>query len=315
MWPFKKKDEEKEVLGFSVEQTAVLEASIQNTYPEIVKKIHREFYTASDRAVEEALAIINENRNINLGKINRLKVLGFNQVSEVLSTEKEINDLNKAKTVTNIISDYRFRYPNNKFIKYEDVIKICEKYDLIIGQISRFRGFVPEKNLTQVESFKLKDEDKIPIFPFCLFNKGSRTYHYPSDFPDVNWSNLYGKGSLSNTFDPKKGLNDISRVIASYSDGYYTTREVFGHISGINEERLSICKYASYPINAEGFMICAPQKDMDTSDMKIQNRMLVNEKEPLDDPIVLKAVKGGYLIVTAWGNEASDPLVVNEINN
>ena len=36
---------------------------------------------------------------------------------------------------------------------------------------------------------------------------------------------------------------------------------------------------------------------------------------PVPDPVVLKEVKGGFLIVTAWGDEASDPNVVNEINN
>lgn len=34
-----------------------------------------------------------------------------------------------------------------------------------------------------------------------------------------------------------------------------------------------------------------------------------------EDPIVLCKVKGGYLIVTAWGDEASDPDVVNFNNN
>ena len=32
----------------------------------------------------------------------------------------------------------------------------------------------------------------------------------------------------------------------------------------------------------------------------------------IPDPVVLQPVKGGYLILTAWGDEASDPLVINE---
>jgi len=32
----------------------------------------------------------------------------------------------------------------------------------------------------------------------------------------------------------------------------------------------------------------------------------------LADPVVLQPVKGGYLIITAWGDEASDELVVNQ---
>ena len=34
-----------------------------------------------------------------------------------------------------------------------------------------------------------------------------------------------------------------------------------------------------------------------------------------DDPIVLCPVDGGYLVVTAWGDEANDPAVVNENRN
>lgn len=33
------------------------------------------------------------------------------------------------------------------------------------------------------------------------------------------------------------------------------------------------------------------------------------------DPIILQPVIGGYLIVTAWGDEAGDNLVVNEVKN
>lgn len=33
------------------------------------------------------------------------------------------------------------------------------------------------------------------------------------------------------------------------------------------------------------------------------------------DPVVLQPVKGGFLIVCAWGEEASDEIVVNEKMN
>lgn len=35
----------------------------------------------------------------------------------------------------------------------------------------------------------------------------------------------------------------------------------------------------------------------------------------LDDPLVLQPVQGGYLVITAWGDEAADPDVLNERNN
>lgn len=36
---------------------------------------------------------------------------------------------------------------------------------------------------------------------------------------------------------------------------------------------------------------------------------------PAPDPVTLQPVKGGYLILAAWGDEASDEIVVNQNNN
>ncbi len=35
----------------------------------------------------------------------------------------------------------------------------------------------------------------------------------------------------------------------------------------------------------------------------------------VDDPIVFKSVPGGYLIITAWGSEAKDPVIFNPSRN
>lgn len=42
---------------------------------------------------------------------------------------------------------------------------------------------------------------------------------------------------------------------------------------------------------------------------------LLEQAKEIPDPVVLYPVREGYLIVTAWGDEASDPDVVNEVNN
>lgn len=59
------------------------------------------------------------------------------------------------------------------------------------------------------------------------------------------------------------------------------------------------------------FWICAPVKDIDTEGLTQVGHTLVN----VDDPIVLHPVEGGFLIVAAWGPEASDENVVNEKMN
>ncbi len=62
----------------------------------------------------------------------------------------------------------------------------------------------------------------------------------------------------------------------------------------------------------EPLKICAPLSQMEMTGYKLFGIHIVKE---VPDPIVLQPVNGGYLIVCAWGNEASDELVVNSINN
>jgi hypothetical protein len=60
------------------------------------------------------------------------------------------------------------------------------------------------------------------------------------------------------------------------------------------------------------FQICAPLKDMEIP----KNKKLVGHKIiNIPDPVVLQPVRGGYLIVCAWGNESSDEMVVNQKMN
>jgi len=61
---------------------------------------------------------------------------------------------------------------------------------------------------------------------------------------------------------------------------------------------------------AKNFKICAPIKDFNMEKKKVKGHHIVPE-----DPIVLQPVRGGYLIVTCWGPEASDELVINQNHN
>lgn len=52
--------------------------------------------------------------------------------------------------------------------------------------------------------------------------------------------------------------------------------------------------------------VIAPLKEINTKGMQIRDRRVMTK-----DPIVLQPVKGGYLIITAWGAEANDVEVQN----
>lgn len=61
------------------------------------------------------------------------------------------------------------------------------------------------------------------------------------------------------------------------------------------------------------FWICAPITDVDTEGLTAVEHNLSEVRA--DDPVVLQPVEGGFIIVAAWGPEASDEDVVNEKMN
>lgn len=63
-------------------------------------------------------------------------------------------------------------------------------------------------------------------------------------------------------------------------------------------------------ISGEDLLIVAPEHKLKTDGQIKEGHVLKT-----DDPIVLQPVDEGYLIVTSWGLEAADELVMNPINN
>ncbi|MBK8366268.1 MAG: hypothetical protein IPL10_02335 [Bacteroidetes bacterium] len=98
-------------------------------------------------------------------------------------------------------------------------------------------------------------------------------------------------------------------------------------------------KYYSTPVSVKsGLKICAPEIDIETKafsteingewyhlpklepikmfDTKlIEGGSMPDPNKVIPDPVVLQPVHYGFLIVTAWGDEASDDIVVNPKNN
>lgn len=68
--------------------------------------------------------------------------------------------------------------------------------------------------------------------------------------------------------------------------------------------------YQNEMLKGQSLLIIAPEHKLNTYGKERQGHIL-----KIKDPIVLQPVNGGYLIVSSWGLEASDELVVNAINN
>lgn len=290
---FKKKSQNTVIIVDDNTTTATerIIASITNKYPVEVIVIHNEFMTAADRLVEQANTIIKEAESKDFTKVSRLEGLGFKQANQVTELKPLIKKTETSKEHIDLIKYYGRNYPLNKFITEEQVEKICIKWNLVCGEVSRYKGFVPEKNLKEIERFKLKSADKgIWIGNTYLHNgevRRCRGYYH-----------VYKIGEPWNSYAYQS--NDGVRFYSSDDMGIFGGAILTGN--------------QSYRDN--GLMICAPVKDMDMNGMTIEKGYRMREvPKEIPDPVVLHPVKGGYLILTAWGDEASDPIVVNNINN
>ncbi|PRY33866.1 hypothetical protein CLV58_11915 [Spirosoma oryzae] len=280
-------------------------------YSPEIEAIHHAFRTAGDTLLAESQLLIDGVDPQKVDKVTRLQKLGFTSSSQVVDSQQELEKREKAVKQARIIQDYSLRYPNQKFITKAQVEQICEKYKLVCGPIKQYTGFVPEKNLKEIESFRLNRTDE-PTF-YQIDEVGTRR--------GANMKKLVAYLNKINHLIEHDELGIGSYDLTKYGSGSYGSHYVLERLlkDRINTELgdhdlVQTVRYSS--VNAQ-FQICAPSKDFKQENTKktgfflslIQPKAVIQE---ILDPVVLQPVKGGYLVLTAWGPEASDPIVVNQ---
>lgn len=265
-------------------------SSSPKAYPTIVTEIHQAFETAGDVLLKESLEILSNCSTVNKEKGKRLISLGFTRAKQAKEVAEIEQKESEAKVMAELVSYYSRHYPCNKFITKNQVTTICAKYGLVFGEISRYEGFVPETKLDEIQNFKLNPKDDGILISEGVFLLNAEVRK------DGSYYHIFKKGSATKYDNSAFQSNDGVRF---YSND---RKDIFGlsHKGDMNFDCIS------------GMQICAPIKDMDTKGMRVDNYRLVRH---VPDPVVLQPVKGGYLIVCAWGDEASDELVVNPKHN
>jgi len=200
---------------------------------ELIEDIHNEVYSAHYLLLKEAENILN--KPIDESKVQdyqNLIKLGFDNEKNIKEHKEEVQKIEQSKKTKQTIDYYSFKYPFNKFINEESVIRICNKYGLLLTDVNRFIGGIPEINQKEIINFKIDKKD----LPYS-----------------------YSKES-------------------EYTSG-------------------------------TGLFIIATRDQLNMKSARVQGHKLVDIVK--EDPIVLQPVKEGYLIVSAWGIEASDKEVQN----
>lgn len=239
----------------------------------VIAEIHNSFDTASEKLLSDAKAILAGSYDTEKGE--RLKKVGFVSVKKAVEASYIIAEKQKNEELAKLIEYYKTHYPNNKFITKEKTKEICQKYGLLCAETSYYISDVPEKNLTEIENFKLRQEDMVE----------------------------YKCGWITN------GCNIYQKKPAEQSIwGYIKYDQQFRNCYYVNVEENIKSQYEANPMK-----ICASAKDFNTKNMRIEDGYKLELNLP--DPIVLQPVKGGYLVVSKWGLESEDADLTNEKMN
>lgn len=305
----KKKENDVAIIGASSSGSIIFNLTENYTkkYPNEVVIIHNEFENAADKLLIEANNIIKEAESKDINKVKRLESLGFTKTSQVVEIQPLMQKAELSKEQVELLNYYKREYPLNKFITEEQVRAICYKYNLVCGDVNRFKGFVPEKNLKEIESFKVKDNEKSLTFIEVFTYNGTYVGLFCGKDLEIRYRagyyHIYSK-SEKNFYDYSFQQN--SKILSEKGEFYGIDHK---NLFGLKDKGSFNIK-----IQNKNLQICAPVKDMDISGLELVEGYKLKEIH-IPDPVVLQPVKGGYLILTKWGDEASDPILQNEINN
>lgn len=230
------------------------------TDEEVVDMIHREFEIAGDillKQSEEALRKT-EGKKIDKNLFKTYEKLGLNPDGMTDIKESILIEEKKEREYIKI-RDLMKNYSRLKVISKDQVTEICNKYNLSISSLSKYRKEIPVKNLKDIKE-------------------------------NLNYIN-----DVRN----KKEICNVSEFINGFTDRNWRSMSP-----------------------AEALTICAPKDDLNVDTWDSLNGVLVDTKT-YPDPVVLAGIgvsnSNGFnpfrsydyfVIITAWGLEAADPLVM-----
>lgn len=257
---------------------------------DVIEKIHNEFNLAGERLLKEAKEIIEKLQMGNVQKHDALKKHGFHAVKEVVETEAALSKKRENEKIAMVLEELNFKFPMYKFITNDMAMTICKKYNLVFGDVSQYTGFVPLKNLQQIDKF-FETENELNVAYLETSNwSGRREFIYKEEHEkNQERHNLMTRFNMSDPMEAQRRYQQIGLQQHHSSNSYKTKASL---------------------------KICAPLKDMKKDGYKLKG--MVFEKE-IPDPVVLSPIFYNginlFCIVTAWGDEASDEIVVNQAMN
>lgn len=154
----------------------VKESFKQQSTEEVIEEIHNSFETASNRLLNEAKDIIAS--KIPSEHHEKIAKLGFINAKGVQENENLKKERENQEKIALKLEYYNQKYPFYKFITEKEVQKICEKYNLVFGQCSLYKGEIPKKNVEEISNFVQPKEEDLKYIEIDYFGDHKEISHY-----------------------------------------------------------------------------------------------------------------------------------------
>lgn len=148
----------------------------------IVEKIHHDINTAYLDRFQTCSEVVDREK-VESQKYD-IAQLGFKSYEdEIYKSEK----IKSSKEYIELINRLKIDYPYKKFITYDQIGKILEKYPLVLSTPNRFIGEIPNNNIKDILSFKLKKEDEgyLPIPNISASLKSNKELSLTRDIVEI----------------------------------------------------------------------------------------------------------------------------------
>lgn len=225
-------------------------------------------------------------------EISRLDAAGLGNTKNAqtlrdILTSKKIRSTVNPELVNRVASQIKEAYPDALIVTYDDFFAILKKYNLYCGPVSVFTGYIPEPNVSQiVEASRALNDLRINHVSWV------RHMRVDSRMPKDMMSKLV------------EYFSRFPFVFKGIENGWQYMRSIGGNYNYEDYLRLD---WAS--LDNSSWLIAAPYDTMkDNITIEIFSKAEEDRKRRLEDPIIFRATKIGIVIVSMWGEEATDSI-------
>ncbi len=273
----------------------------------LIEQIHEEFDVAQERLMDSASKVLKElNIKTQSGiedRANLHEKLGFVNSKIVAEHKTFSHKLNLTKETAELINYYKQKYPFQKFLTEEELNRICAKYNLIYAPVANYLENVPVKNLKEISASAQLDAEHSPKNRyFVKIDYSDSFYKIPAEFKDFIKSPIEVDRIPYSVNYPS-----LSLAIELGYRGPYPMNTALGY------------EAKSITIIKTGLFIAAPKQHFNLKEVEnvMGNKFGYATTNYIlhKDPVVFRYCKGGIQVLSKWGLEASDELVVNEKMN